>query len=66
MLCYPNLGQVVIAYVLQNKALNHVLYNEIGVSRRTTNNEAYYIAVVEVLKEAKRHVANHVAVVTNS
>ena len=49
--CYPNSVQEVIAYVLHNKALNHVLCNEIGVSRRTTNNEAYHIALVEGLKE---------------
>jgi ribonuclease HI len=64
--CYPNLGQAVITYVLHNKALNHVLQSHRKVYGRTTNNEAYYIALVEELKTMKKHGANHIVVFTNS
>ena len=64
--CHSNPGQVVIPYILHNQALNHVLQNKRVVSRRTTNNETYYISLVEGLKVAKKHGANNIAVVTNS
>ena len=64
--CHPNPSQVVITYLLHNQATNHVLQNKREVFGRTTNNEAYYIALVEGLKAAKIHGANNIAVVTNS
>jgi ribonuclease HI len=64
--CYPNPGQAIIAYVLHNMALNHVLQTKREVHGKTTNNEAYYIALVEGLKEAKKYGANDIVVFTNS
>ena len=64
--CQPKPGQVVIYYLLHNQSMNHVLQNRREVSRRTTNNEAYYIALVEGLKAAKEHGAKNIAVATNS
>ena len=64
--CYPNPDQAVITYVLHNKSLNHVLQSQREVYGRTTNNEAYYIALVEGLKTAKKNGANDIVVFTNS
>ena len=64
--CQPNPGQVVIYYLLHNKATHHVLQNRRELSGRTTNNEAYYIALVEGLKATKEYGAKNIAVVTNS
>ena len=63
--CHPNPGQAVITYLLHNQALNDVLQNKRAVSGRTTNNEEYYIALVEGPKVEKEHGANNIAVVTN-
>jgi len=64
--CYPNPGQAVITYVLHNKALNHVLQSQREVYGRTTNNEAYYISLVEGLRKMKKHSANDIVVFTKS
>ena len=64
--CHPNPGQAIITYLLQTQATNHVLQNKRAVSGRTTNNEEYYIALVEGPKVEKEHGANNIAVVTNS
>ena len=52
--CYPNMGQAIIAYVFHNMALNHILQTKREVHGKTTNDEAYYIVLVEGLKEAKK------------
>ena len=54
--CYPNLGQSIISYVLHNMALNHVLQTKREVRGKTTNNEAYYISLVEGIKKKKNMV----------
>jgi ribonuclease HI len=64
--CYPKHGEAVITYVLHNKALNHVLQSQREVYGRTTNNEAYYIALVEGMKTTKKNGANDIVVFTNS
>ena len=66
MSCYPNSGQAVITYVIHNRALNHVFHSKREVNGRTTNNEAYYIALIDGLKTAKKYGANDIAVFTNS
>ena len=62
--CHPNPGQAIITYLLQTQATNHVLQNKRAVSGRTTNNEEYYIALVEGPEVEKEHGANNIAVVT--
>ena len=63
--CQPNPSQAVIYYLLHNKATHHVLQNRIELFGRTTNNEAYYIALVEGIKAAKEYGVKNIAVVTN-
>jgi len=52
--CYPNPGQAITAYVLHNMALNDILQTKREVHGKTTNDETYYIVLVEGLKEAKK------------
>ena len=52
--CYPNPGQEIIGCVLHYMALNHVLQTKREVHGKTTNDEAYYIVLVEGLKEAQK------------
>jgi hypothetical protein len=47
-------------------ALNHVLQTKREVHGKTTNNEAYYIALVEGIKTTKKYGANDIVVFTNS
>jgi ribonuclease HI len=47
-------------------ALNHVLQTKREVCGKTTNNEAYYIALVEGLKATKKYGVNDIVVFTNS
>ena len=64
--CQPNPGQAFIYYLFHNQETNHVLQNRREVSGKTSNNEAYYIVLVEGLKATKEHGAKNIAVVTNS
>lgn len=64
--CFPNPGRAVIKFVLYNMATNHLFHGKREVPGMTTNNEAYYIALVERLKEAKQHDVNDIEVFTNS
>ena len=64
--CHPNSGQATVKYVLYNLSQNHVMHRNIVLLRRTTNNEAYYIALVEDLKEEKNNVVNDIVVYMNS
>jgi len=66
MSCYSNPGQAIIAYVLHNMTLNHVLQSKRDVYGRTTNNEGYYIALVERLKATKKYGTNDIIAFTNS
>ena len=63
---YPNLGQANIEYVLRNNFLNDVFQRKREIRRRTMNNEAYYIALIEGLKTTKMYSANDICVYTNS
>lgn len=45
---------------------NHLFHGKREVPGMMTNNEAYYIALVEALKEAKEHDVNDIEVFTNS
>ena len=66
MSCFPNPGRATIRYVICNHALNHAIERKKEVCGTTTNNEAYYIALVEGLKEAKTYGTNDISVYTNS
>ena len=63
---YPNLGQANIEYVLRNNFLNDVFQRKREIRGRTTNNEAYYIVLIEGLKTTKMYSANYICVYTNS
>ena len=54
--CFPNPGRATIRYVIYNDALNHAIERKKYVCGTTTNNEVYYIALVEALKR-KKHMA---------
>ena len=47
--CYPNLGNPVITYVLSNNAASKFVQRKMNILGRTTNNEAYYIGLIEGL-----------------
>ena len=47
-------------------ATNHLFHGKREVPGMMTNNEAYYITLVEGLKEAKQHDVNDIEVFTNS
>lgn len=64
--CYPNLGKSNITYVLCNIATNKVLQRKMNVPGRKTNNEAYYIALIEGLGIAREYGSNGIVVFTNS
>ena len=66
MSCYPNPGQAIIEYVLRNNFLNDAFQRKREIRGRTTNNEAYYIVLIEGLKIAKMYSANDICVYTNS
>jgi ribonuclease HI len=64
--CYPNPGQAIITYFFHNIALNHVLQTKREVYGKTTNNESYYISLVEGIKATKKYGANDNEVFTKS
>ena len=64
--CYPNLGRAIITYFLLNNDSHEVFQRNWDISARTTNNEAYYLALIEGLKEAKKYGVNDIFVFTNS
>ena len=64
--CYPNPGKAVITYVLCNIVTSKVLQRKMNIPRRTKNNEAYYIALIEGLGTAREYGSNGILVFTNS
>ena len=63
--CCPNPGYATIEYVLRNNVLNKVIHRKRDICGTTTNNEAYYIDLIEGLKAAIIHRANGISVYTN-
>jgi len=63
---FPNPGRAVIKFVFYNMATNNLFHGKREVPGMTTNNEAYYIALVEGLKEEKQHDVNDIEVFTKS
>ena len=64
--CFPNTGQAMIRYIIYNNALNRTLEIKKYVCGTTTNNEVYYISLVEGLKEEKTYSTNYISVYTKS
>ena len=51
---------------MRNNVLNEVIHGKREIHGTTTNNEAYYIAIIEGLKTARMYKANGISVSTNS
>ena len=64
--CYPNLEKIVITYVLSNIATSKVVQRKMNIPGRTTNNEVYYIALIEGLGTTMEYGSNGIVVFTNS
>ena len=64
--CFPNPGLAMIRYIIYNNSLKHTLEIKKYVCGTTTNNEVYYISLVEGLKEEKTCDTNYILVYTNS
>ena len=64
--CYPNLGKAVITYVLSNIATSKVVQRKMNIPGRTTNNEAYYIGLIEGLGTTMEYGSIGIVVFTNS
>ena len=62
---YPNLGKVVITYVLSNIATRKFVQRKMNIPGRTKNNEAYYIGLIEGLGKTMEHGSNGIVVFTN-
>ena len=63
---YPNLGKTLITYVICNIVTNKVLQRKMNILGRKTNNEAYYIALIEGLGTTREYGSNGIVVFTNS
>ena len=63
--CYPNLGKAVITYVLSNIVTSKSIQRKMNISGRTTNNEAYYIGLIEGLGTTIEYGSNGIVVFTN-
>ena len=64
--CYLNPGKAMITYVLSNILTSKVVQRKMNILRRTTNNEAYYIALIEGLGTTMEYGSNGIVVFTNS
>ena len=56
--CYPNPRQFMITYVLYNSPMNKALKRKGNVPGRKTNNEAYYIALIEGIGNSREYGSN--------
>ena len=64
--CYPNPRKAVITYVLSNIATRKVVQRKMNIPGRKTNNEAYYIGLIEGLGTTMKCGSNGIVVFTNS
>jgi len=64
--CRPNPGQGTIAYVLYDKVQDITIKKMRSIHGETTNNKAYYIALIEGLEVALEHGVNEIVVYMNS
>ena len=64
--CYPNPGKAMITYVLSNIVTSKVVQRKMNIPGRTTNNEAYYIGLIEGLGTTMKYGSNGIVVFTNS
>ena len=51
---------------MRNNVLNEVIHRKRDIRGTTTNNEAYYIALIEGLRTIRMYKANGISVYTNS
>ena len=63
---YPNLGKAMITYVLSNIVTRKVIQRKMNIPGRTTNNEAYYVGLIEGLGTTMKYGSNGIVVFTNS
>ena len=63
---YPNPGKAVITYELSNIVTSKVVQRKMNIPGRTTNNEAYYIGLIEGLGTTMEYGSNGIVVFTNS
>jgi hypothetical protein len=66
ILCRPNPGQGTIPYVLYDKVQDITIKKRRSIHGETTNNKAYYIALIEGLEVALEHGVNEIVVYMNS
>ena len=64
--CYPNPRKEVITYVLSNIVTRKVIQRKLNIPRRTTNNKAYYIGLIEGLGTTMEYGSNGIVFFTNS
>ena len=64
--CYPNPWKSVITYVLSNIVTSKAVQRKMNIPGRTTNNKAYYIALVEGLGTTMEYGSNGIVLFTNS
>ena len=64
--CYPNPGKAVMAYVLSNIVTSKVIQRKLNIPGRTTNNEAYYIELIEGSGTTMEYGSNGIVVFPNS
>ena len=64
--CYPNPGNAMITHVLSNIATSKVVQRKMNILGRTTNNEAYYIGLIEGLGTTMEYGSNGIVFFTNS
>ena len=62
--CYPNPGKTMITYVLSNIATSKVVQRKMNIPGRTTNNESYYIALIEDLGTTMEYGSNGIVFFT--
>ena len=62
---YLNPEHVTIEYVMRNNVWNEVIHRKREMHGTTTNNEAYYIALIEWLQTTKMYRSNFIYVYTN-
>ena len=64
--CYLNPRKAVITYVFSNIANSKVIQRKMNILGRTTNNEAYYIGLIEGLGTTMEYGSNGIVFFTNS
>ena len=64
--CYPNPGKAMITYVLSNIVTSKLVQRRMHIPERGTNDEVYYITLIEGLRTTREYGSNGIVVFTNS